>query len=237
MKQIKQISPCGQVLRLNLPVQNCSPLFLTYMFIITGQCQRHSLLCVFPKKPDNSLMQTHTLTRSPQCLNCNCFHVGIWKVWHTVRACFSLSLALCCSWGKFARVCGMQAEDLRWAVPPGPQRWLAHSLLQVSFYVNRFHNSDGTWTPTHSVNKCNSELAVTELFTPCGTILGKKLSVQHRHCQHLALPLTVAAIQHLFFQLVSMDLWERKFSPQSPLVVASCSQLKRSWYLVTFSNS
>lgn len=42
--------------------------------------------------------------------------------------------ALCCccsSWRKFARLCGVQTEDLRWAVPPGAQQRLARHLLQV----------------------------------------------------------------------------------------------------------
>lgn len=46
----------------------------------------------------------------------------------------SSSDSVCCcfhSWRKFACVCRLQTENLRWAVPAGPQHWLAHHLFQV----------------------------------------------------------------------------------------------------------
>lgn len=48
-----------------------------------------------------------------------------------LRAFFDGLCCSCSSWRKFARLCGVQTEDLRWALPPGAQQWLARHLLQV----------------------------------------------------------------------------------------------------------
>lgn len=65
---------------------------------------------------------------------------------------FDLTCFCCSSWREFARLCGMQTEDLRWAVPPGPQHWLAHRLLQV-------------WsTPAHHGQHVNTHVTSSRVF-------------------------------------------------------------------------
>lgn len=56
--------------------------------------------------------------------------VSAWRLW-SLCAFFDALCCCCSSWREFARLRGVQTEDLRWAVPPGAQQWLARHLLQV----------------------------------------------------------------------------------------------------------